>query len=80
MTWQLQEAKQKFSQLIRQAQREGPQIVTRHGEEVAVVLSAAAYRKLSGSDRDFKAFLLAAPDLEVLDIRRSDERARTIEL
>jgi antitoxin Phd len=39
MTWQLQEAKSKFSQLINLALAEGPQFVTRHGEEVVVVLS-----------------------------------------
>ncbi len=34
MSWQLQEAKQKFSELVRRALDEGPQIVTRHGESV----------------------------------------------
>ena len=79
MVWQLQEAKQKLSQLIKQAQDEGPQVVTRHGEEVAVVVSAEAYRKLSGSKEDFKSFLTSGPDLSTLEIERSDERSRVIE-
>ncbi|MBG0817621.1 type II toxin-antitoxin system prevent-host-death family antitoxin [Planomonospora sp. ID82291] len=33
--WQVQEAKQRFSEVVRRATDEGPQIVTRHGEEVA---------------------------------------------
>jgi prevent-host-death family protein len=46
MTWQLQEAKAKFSQLVQKALDEGPQTVTRHGKEVAVLLSADDYKKL----------------------------------
>jgi prevent-host-death family protein len=38
--WPLQEAKAKFSELVRRAQREGPQTVTLHGEP-AVVITAA---------------------------------------
>ncbi|UCH26098.1 MAG: type II toxin-antitoxin system Phd/YefM family antitoxin [Trueperaceae bacterium] len=80
MAWQIQEAKQKFSELIKRAHQEGPQVVTRHGEEVAVVVSAETYRRLSGSAKDFKAFLLSGPDLGELDIQRSTEPARTIDL
>ena len=80
MAWQLQDAKQRLSQLIRQAQEEGPQVLTRRGEEVAVVLSAEAYRQLSGSRGDFKSFLAEGPDLDELEIRRSDERARVVDL
>ncbi len=38
MSWQLQEAKQRFSELVRRALEEGPQTVTRRGEEVVVVI------------------------------------------
>ncbi len=47
MVWQLQEAKQKFSELVKRALNEGRQVVTRHGEDVVVVLSVAEYQKLS---------------------------------
>ncbi len=80
MTWQVQEAKQKFSELVRKAQQEGPQVVTRHGEEVAVLVSAETYRKLSGSGGDFKAFLLTGPDLSDLELERASDPARTVEL
>jgi prevent-host-death family protein len=46
--WQVQEAKQKFSELLRKAQRDGPQFVTRHGEEVAVVIDIEEFRRLHG--------------------------------
>lgn len=36
--WQLQEAKNKFSEVVRKAIEEGPQTVTKHGKESVVVL------------------------------------------
>jgi antitoxin Phd len=78
--WQLQEAKQRFSELVRQARAHGPQMVTRHGEEVAVVVSIEEYRRLTDERPSFKEFLLAAPDLESLAIDRPREQARVVEL
>jgi prevent-host-death family protein len=80
MTWQLQEAKQKFSQLVRRALEEGPQVVTRHGEEVVVVLSAQEFRRLQGTPLNFKEFLLNGPDLSTLDLERVPDMARDVEL
>jgi prevent-host-death family protein len=77
--WQLQEAKQRFSELIRSVEADGPQFVTRHGEEVAVVVSIAEYRHLREGGRDFKGFLRSAPDVE-LEIRRSALPARRVDL
>jgi antitoxin Phd len=83
VAWQLQEAKQKFSELVRRAEREGPQVVTRHGEEVVVVVPAEEYRRLSEGDgekrMDFKEFLMSAPDLSVLDLERPREMPRDVE-
>jgi prevent-host-death family protein len=78
--WQLQEAKQRFSELIRSVQTDGPQIVTRHGEEVAVVIDINEYRRLQGGLPDFKQFLRSAPDLDALRIERATEPARVVEL
>jgi len=77
---QVQEAKQRFSEIVRQAYDDGPQVVTRHGEEVAVVIGIEEYRRLTGNKPDFKDFLLSGPDLAALDIRRPGEPARTVEL
>jgi len=38
-TWTIAEAKAKFSEVVRKAEREGPQEITRHGEETAVLVS-----------------------------------------
>jgi prevent-host-death family protein len=78
--WQLQDAKQRFSELIRSVQVDGPQFVTRHGEEVAVVIDIAEYRRLRGGVPDFKEFLRSGPDLDVLEINRSTDAARVVDL
>jgi len=78
--WQLQEAKQQFSRVVEQARSEGPQMVTRNGKEVAVVLDVDEYRRLSWHGGDFKRFLLEGPKVEGLEIVRSDELPREIEL
>ncbi|MEV4581146.1 type II toxin-antitoxin system Phd/YefM family antitoxin [Nonomuraea jabiensis] len=79
--WQLQEAKQHFSEVVRKAHDEGPQIVTKHGRDVVVILDMEEYRRLKGKQPDFKEFLLSGPDLSVLDLTRdkSDE-TRDVEL
>lgn len=42
MAWQIQQAKNRFSELIERARHEGPQIVTRHGQPVAEVVAIGA--------------------------------------
>jgi prevent-host-death family protein len=77
--WQVQEAKQRFSELIRLVEIDGPQFVTRHGEEVAVVINVADYRRLCGGE-DFKTFLRSGPDFEDLEIVRSRVPAPVVDL
>jgi hypothetical protein len=59
---------------------DGPQVVTRHGEDVAVVISINEYRRLRSPRADFKDFLMAAPDLDQLDMTRGDDPARVVQL
>lgn len=80
MIWQIQMAKQRFSELVDRALSEGPQIVTRRGREVAVVLGIDEYRRLRDGKPDFKQFLLDGPDFDLLDIQRSRETAREVDL
>lgn len=80
MDWQLQEAKQRFSELVRRTLEEGPQIVTRHGEEVVVVVPAQEFRRSQQVAPDFAEFLLAGPDFELLDLERSGRLPRDVEL
>lgn len=80
MAWQVQEAKQRFSEVIRSAMRDGPQVITRHGEEVVVVLAADDFHRLRGDTVDFKDFLRSGPDLDALDLRRDKTAARRVAL
>jgi prevent-host-death family protein len=80
--WQLQEAKQHFSELIRAVQTSGPQFVTKHGEQVAVVLDIVDYRRMTGVElvEDFKSFLASAPDMSMLEIERPMDPERPVDL
>jgi prevent-host-death family protein len=80
MNWQVQEAKQRFSELLRAASADGPQIVTRHGEEIAVVIDIADYHRLQRSLTDFKDYLRSGPAFDDLDLPRSQERPRPVDL
>lgn len=77
--WSVHDAKQQFSRVLRAATEDGPQFVTRHGTEVAVILDIAAYRRLAGSDRDFKDFLLSGPKFDDLDLGRDRRLGRGFE-
>lgn len=46
--WVLQEAKARFSELVRRARGEGPQHVTVHGRDAVVVISTEEFRRLTG--------------------------------
>lgn len=78
-TWQLQEAKSRFSELVERTFAEGPQFVTRRGAEAVVVISAPEYRRLQGAP-SLLAILNDAPRGEPLDITRSAETMREIDL
>lgn len=81
MHWQVQEAKQRFSEVIRAAEAGEPQIVTKHGEEVAVVIDIAEYRRLRGGSVNFMEYLRVNADAdEDLDIERRGDLPRDIDL
>ncbi|MBA2390684.1 MAG: type II toxin-antitoxin system Phd/YefM family antitoxin [Geodermatophilaceae bacterium] len=72
MPWQLQEAKQRFSELVRKAESEGPQVVTRNGHEVVVVVAAEEYHRTQKPTMDFKEFLMSGPDIDLVIWRDKD--------
>ena len=75
-TWQLQEAKSRFSEVVDLSLKEGPQRVTRRGEEAVVILAATEYRRLSGQTPDLMDCLLNAPRGKALVLDRSPEAIR----
>ncbi len=74
----------RFSELLRRAASEGPQIVTRHGREAAVVLGVEEYRRLAHPG-DLVSFLADSPLAAALQdgelvLERSREPARDVGL
>lgn len=72
-TWQLKDAKARFSELFNRA-LERPQRVTRHGKRAVVVLAEEEYRELCGrgTERTDLVEFLAKLPLGELDLRRED--------
>ena len=81
--WALQDAKARFSELVRLARSEGPQHVTVHGRDEVVVVAADEFRRLLG-ERTGRALIdaLQASPCRDLDIepRRARMRVRDVEL
>lgn len=61
MNWPLQDAKNRFSEVVQRARSEGPQTVTLRGERAAVVLSAADYDALIRNRPSLVDDLLSGP-------------------
>ena len=79
--WQLQEAKNRFSEVVRKASEEGPQTVTKHGKDSVVVLSAEDYRKLKKPKTTLVEFFQKSPlSNSELDLTRDKSSSRPIEL
>ncbi len=69
--WQLQEAKNKLSEVVDEALTDGPQVITKRGVETAIVLSYADYRKLLLSQQKLSDFFRESPLAGVeLDLAR----------
>lgn len=79
--WQLQEAKNRLSEVVRKAQREGPQVITLHGADAAVVVSAQDFARLSQRKGKLVAFFRKSPLVGVdLDLSRRRDTGRKIDL
>ena len=61
--WRLQDAKARFSEVVRQAQQRGPQRVTLHGRDAVVVVRSEEFDRLRRpiSGRDIVAALARSP-------------------
>ena len=61
-TWQVQEAKARFSEMLETTITDGPQIVTKRGVEAAVMVPIDQWRKLEQSTKPTLKDLLLAPE------------------
>lgn len=79
-TWQMQEAKSRLSEVVKDAEREGPQEITVHGRSVAVVLSRADYDRLAGTGESLVAFMRRSPLAGAEDVDFPRDRSPTREV
>jgi prevent-host-death family protein len=78
--WQVQDAKTRLSEVIEDAHSKGPQIITRHGAERAVVLSIDDFRALTAHKPGLKEYLLGGPKVDSFEIEPDRDTGREIDL
>jgi prevent-host-death family protein len=80
--WQLQEAKNRLSEVVRKATEEGPQVITLRGNDAVVVIAAKDYKQLSRRPRGtLVQFLRNSPLAGIaLDLDRSPDTGRSVAL
>lgn len=76
-TWQIQEAKNKLSEVVDEAANSGPQIITRRGVEIAVVVSYEEYARMQHAQTRLSDFFRQSP-LTGLDLSRDKSLPRPV--
>ncbi|MGH7947033.1 MAG: type II toxin-antitoxin system Phd/YefM family antitoxin [Opitutaceae bacterium] len=80
-TWQLQEAKDRFSTVVERALTNGHQVVTRHGKPAVVVVSVDEFRRLQPRRQSLSRFLADSPLRELRGTpKRERDRPRAVRL
>jgi antitoxin Phd len=72
-SWQLQEAKNKFSEVVETTLTKGPQIITRRGKNTVVVMGYTDYQRTFKPKKSFKELLAEFPALDFPEIERSKD-------
>lgn len=79
-TWKLQDAKARFSKIVEDALKIGPQFVTRRGQKAVVVMSTEEYENLISNKPSFKEFLLNCPKMDNdFEFERQKDYPRSLE-
>jgi prevent-host-death family protein len=79
--WQLQEAKNRLSQVVDQARHNGPQMITLRGKPTAVVISVEEFRVLTEPKTSLSSFFRQSPLSGVeLELERSQDLPRNLDL
>ena len=79
--WALQDAKNRFSELVNLAIQDGPQVITRRGDETAVLLSMRDYHELAAPNGNLVDFFRSSPLVGLdLQFKRDDDYGREIDL
>lgn len=77
MEWPLQDAKNQFSKVVREAREKGPQVVTLRGAPAVVILSAEDYAALRANRPSLVDHLLAGPPWDDTFANAVDRRDKT---
>lgn len=79
--WQIQQAKQQLSEVIRLTQSEGPQMITNRGEPAVWMISDSDYRKLIEQRESIVDFFQRSPHRDVdFVVERRQDKPRLIDL
>lgn len=79
--WQVQEAKNRFSEVMRRAEEEGPQTVTKYGQDSVVIMAAEDYEKMRKGGKDLVEFMQDSPLSDVeLEGGRDKSGSREVSL
>jgi antitoxin Phd len=79
--WQLQDAKNRFSEVVQKAIEQGPQIITRRGVKTAVIMSVEDYQQLTKPKVNIVEFFRKSPLKGVeIDLTRDKDMGREIDL
>jgi prevent-host-death family protein len=80
--WQIQEAKQRFSEMIRAVTSQGPQVITRHGEDIAVVVDVREFHRLTRAAVNLTDILLGGQKVDdsIVDVFAEIEAERKADL
>ena len=79
--WQLQDAKNRFSEVVQKALEHGPQLITRRGKKTAVIMSVEDYQQLTKPKMNIVDFFRKSPLKGIeIDLSRDKEFGREIDL
>jgi prevent-host-death family protein len=80
-SWKLQDAKARFSEVVKEATTRGPQVITLRGQPAVVVLSKEDYDKLVKPELSFVEFMRLSPLAKInINIERDPSLTRDIDL
>lgn len=79
--WQIQEAKNRLSEVIERALHDGPQMISRRGKQVAIVVSVEEWKRHARPNKTLVEFFRESPLVGVeLDLDRDSDTGRDIDL
>jgi prevent-host-death family protein len=78
--WKLEDAKARFSEVVRQAREQGPQRVTYHGKDAVVVIAVDDLKRLLPAERPRQSLVdfLQGTALGEIDVGREPDRGRDV--